>query len=145
MQVSYRYIPFQMPSWPLQVTESSCALMQAATSHWSVQQAHVGPAMLRIVFCCQELASKHLARRSPCIHTALLDTSRHVYPPVVANSEGGMPLWPLFSSVTRGVGRSYRGGGGGTSNTWLPWQRCLPYEARKLNCAEVHVRKQNIT
>ena len=35
------------------------------------------------------------------------------------------------------------GGGGGTSNTWLPWQRCLPYEAHNFisitNCAEAEI------
>ena len=59
----------------------------------------------------------------------------------------------LSSDITsKGVGRCFvqygggGGGGGGTSNTW---QRCLPYEARKLhnfisitNCAEAHVREE---
>ena len=33
--------------------------------------------------------------------------------------------------------------GGGTSNTWLSWQRCLPYEAHNFisitNCAEAEI------
>ena len=33
----------------------------------------------------------------------------------------------------RGVGRCFVFVMGGTSNTWLPWQRCLPYEACKLH------------